>query len=626
MYQFVTWCRQSPRQSTVCLASAPTLPSDPDCLLTVDLCLDQETPVLQAHVLPVPWPLFGASKQDLAVAKNVYFHRLGKPHQGRCKETLRLLKEGRKVAWLGAPGIGKSAGMNFVLTECVRHLGDDGWPRQVALRVETDLTTFAYTADGTITVEVISVDKLEDLLGISKALKRNDGVLLVELGEEDRGMKLHCGAFFTVSNRDADEQFKELDKGGLYWLLDDPWSLEELTAAALCLLATGERHLGATLPEVTTTVKSRYAQVGGLPRFVLGGEDMFKKRCLQQVGVTPVSLFKDFSNNRIYSVTWGAKFFMAPTIQPDVAIPTLDNHHWSWQFLSRKRALAARMLAETMPLAVLALEQYGLLHQVEETMVSSALLGDSDLAPRYRLQHWEWYADGQSAKTVPPTGFHGRLQSLTTFDGRMYRGDVRTLADDVLYQSAGSQMMVGDCFFVSHSTKRVFMLQVSARPPSQHPFQVSNIIKIRDALRLSGEDVYHLVLVYVNDWSVRKQEHALVFADSGRRLSLKKVASLAGLVSAFLVRAPISPRSVKHELSSPFPLKLEPSTVVYVAVKKGSKGKYHLDDQCRFLAKKTKTVPSTVLEQQELKNRDLCAECGSRTNGGNGVSCDERTL
>ena len=32
------------------------------------------------------------------------------------------------MAWVGNPGIAKSAGLNDVLAEFVKHLGEDGWP------------------------------------------------------------------------------------------------------------------------------------------------------------------------------------------------------------------------------------------------------------------------------------------------------------------------------------------------------------------------------------------------------------------------------------------------------------------------------------------------------------------
>ena len=43
---------------------------------------------------------------------------------------------GERICVDGTPGIGKSAGLNADFVEFIRHLGEEGCPRVVALRVE----------------------------------------------------------------------------------------------------------------------------------------------------------------------------------------------------------------------------------------------------------------------------------------------------------------------------------------------------------------------------------------------------------------------------------------------------------------------------------------------------------
>jgi hypothetical protein len=283
--------------------------------------------------------------------------------------------------------------MNYVLAELLRHMGDEGWPPLVALRVEQDLTLFSLADDGSLKVDVKPISNLGDLFRESKQIKARGGVLVLELGEEDHGVQLCCPVVFSTSNRDADKNFKELVKAGLMWLLDDPWSVRELQSAALCMFAMGDLldPDDATVEETLSLVSRRYEEVGGLPRMVLGSGTVFADWCRAKNSITSVKFFKDFEDNSAFSITDSAKYFMSPTISPDVKVPSLDN--WHWQFFTNKHALAAERLCDGVPANVRFLRDFGLTYQVHEAMVESALRGDVDLASHFRLTTWEWHKD-----------------------------------------------------------------------------------------------------------------------------------------------------------------------------------------------------------------------------------------
>lgn len=72
----------------------------------------------------------------------ICFLRLKTSNAIRIRETLQLLRKRGQVAWVEAPGIGKSGSLNYVLMEMLKHLGEDGWPAMVRLRVHNHFFTF----------------------------------------------------------------------------------------------------------------------------------------------------------------------------------------------------------------------------------------------------------------------------------------------------------------------------------------------------------------------------------------------------------------------------------------------------------------------------------------------------
>ena len=64
----------------------------------------------------------------------------------------RELRNRKSIAWLGTPGIGKSAGLNYVLMEFLQHLGEDGWPDTLLYRNPEEV--FVFTMDDESTRQV----------------------------------------------------------------------------------------------------------------------------------------------------------------------------------------------------------------------------------------------------------------------------------------------------------------------------------------------------------------------------------------------------------------------------------------------------------------------------------------
>jgi hypothetical protein len=86
------------------------------------------------------------------------------------------------------------------------------------------------------------------------------------------------------------------------------------------------------------------------------------------------------------------------------------------------------------------------------------------------------------------------------FKGAVLHRSVSELKECVLYRSTPDvDMTVADFLFVDHTTKRVFLIQVSLSTAKDHVFKQANVEKWVDILKLTDKKHkgYNLVLVYM---------------------------------------------------------------------------------------------------------------------------------
>jgi hypothetical protein len=370
-----------------------------------------------------------------------------------------------------------------------------------------------------------------------------------------------------------------------------------------------------TVEDTLSLVSQRYGEVGGLPRMVLGSGTVFADWCRAKNSITSVKFFKDFEDNSAFSITDSAKYFMSPTISPDVEVPSLDN--WHWQFFTNKHALAVDRLCDGVPAHVRFLRDYGLTYQVHERIVEAALRGDVALAPRFHLASWEWHMDvnGKVCTDLAkmPDGFGVRKDKVSFYGPVLHRA-VDKIDETVLYKSTSAQMKVADMFVVSHSAKQVFMIQVSAQRPQEHVFNLDNIRVVMAASGLGNNLDYKMVLVYVTDSSTPiSGMKGMIVRDGKNKYSLQDAEDLLKCnLSGFIVRAHLSSASIVHTeaaLISP-----QPSSIVF-AINKKKKTKYHLDSNCFHLKKSGKTVNEYTAEA--VANQHQCKACALRLSASN---------
>ena len=123
------------------------------------------------------------------------------------------------MVWIGTPGIGKSSATNYMLLHYLPHMGEEGWPREILLRVSDMLAVFrmetAWNGSRRVNVEVKECTDLDELNKHCKAFRRfkynsvSERLLLLDLDEKESDPTAKfVNVFSSQSSRDADDAFK----------------------------------------------------------------------------------------------------------------------------------------------------------------------------------------------------------------------------------------------------------------------------------------------------------------------------------------------------------------------------------------------------------------------------------
>ena len=264
----------------------------------------------------------------------------------------------------------------------------------------------------------------------------------------------------------------------------------------------------------------------------------------------------DLQRTSLFNVPQGAGSFLAAFLKGGfVGVPYNSKTAYEWRFLSSRRAAAAALLATRLPAIVASLERFGVMWQLQETIVMYALQ-DQAIGPEFALGTWEWYANperhnGSVLVPLPGPPVAVVKRSSSHFVGRFLRRNVRELNEHTVYKSEGYQGILADLFTVDHEQKKVFAFQVSDRLPDAHPFKIEHFRDVCDALQLKatrdGDHNYTLVLVYIcpQDKRAISSLKGIKVLDGEKSLSLKVALTrpiLCGLnIQGSVVRAPITP-------------------------------------------------------------------------------------
>ena len=492
---------------------------------------DANKPVLEALVLPsdMSWPGLNGdldSKQLNVILPNVLFHRSSNECLGREENTVRILLSDDCVAWIGLPGIGKTASTNVIMLEIIRKMVEGrteenpNVPTVLFVRMSKNCFIIKRSA-GQWQVESFKSD-ISNLSEVFDELSENYGkrnVLgLVELDENEEDPKAFFRLFVSTSSRNVQGSvLKTMMKAGCAVYLCDPWPKQQLEIAAAVL-----SHLSRD-KQCVKDWETRFARVGGLPRIVFASDVDYERH---DDGIKHLK-FSDLKDSLkrldVYNIPSSWKYLIAPFLRKGINNPIIGKRCkirkdgsgfeiidkairgsldiFEYRFLSDNLKLEVLRMIE-LPDQLRALAEYGLEYQMHEAVV---LLGcaktvhpdRAEMDPKWLAENWQWY---EQTKTNPFTAQLPQSEVLKILSGwntsrevhfasQLLNQSVSTLDERSVYKSTLVNGYLLDMLTVNHSLKMLYIFQVTDLKPIDHSMSVSTLHNVFKGLRMLNEGV-----------------------------------------------------------------------------------------------------------------------------------------
>jgi len=483
-----------------------------------DYSSNDNTAKLRAYILPkdISWPMFTLRKQSDASCKNIYLCRTSPADTTRRNATLEKLKAGESVVWVGFPGIGKSSDINYILMKLLSHIGQVDWPSIVAFRFDGNIAEFQHESSSSSVIRITwynGKDK-DDILRYTMSVRTPKGraVLVLDLDDIDIKPDSDIPVLIAMSSRGIQGVLKSLQCRQLTEFLVSPPSVGELllmTEAELQYNEEDSYFKNLSLSDAQTVVMNRVAAVGPVPRFVLNAEKKYsnRKRLLGDSGFLP-TLSDDLTRLTYDNVPGVLKLYIAPFLKDGITDPEIrevpslgkDPRIYEFRFLSDDIAL---IIAKhiTRPEEIRIMHCLKLNYQLAEVIIKIGMLKrhfmhPSDPDEYWNRKNWEWHSDpGYSTLLSHQTKlFPANIPSLPlyakeiTFSGVFLNMSAISLASDVLYRSLSHNMAVGEFLSVDHTTKTVYVYQVTLSDIKNHPFKAKVIEKLMTGLKMINSD------------------------------------------------------------------------------------------------------------------------------------------
>ncbi len=301
--------------------------------------------VLETYVLPrgLWWPFYDTSKSSNSKEeKRILCHRIKGANSGRDDYILRTVQEDKRnvCATIGSPGLGKTSSMNyyflhFFLNQSLNQNNFEWKKRDFFLRVGKKMSCFI--SDGHLKIFKLDLS-LSDFEKFVKKESRlsSPPMVLLALNENEWDPCFDASFISSTSSAKYSNVFKTCEKGGgVYFLLMDPLSEEEMVAMGevMCLIG-GRKDL---TPDV---IKNRFHTVGGIPKVVLDSDFNYadyvaalnaiasdESNLAQLTRVTKCEYVE--SNDFILPL---AKLFVSPFVKDYMRVPTLHMFSPNWVF------------------------------------------------------------------------------------------------------------------------------------------------------------------------------------------------------------------------------------------------------------------------------------------------------
>ena len=492
---------------------------------------------IDALVLPVGmiWPSFVASMQSETYFKNIYFQRQTAVDVNRRMNSLDILRKRGKVVWSGAPGIGKSSDLNFILMELLRHLGEEGWPREVLFRSGPYVYTF--TSSGVKS----STFKYSDLCSFSLDYQNTNSVLILELKESETDPVINMPFILAVPATDLNSTLKTIYKTrGQRSMLIAPPDTEEvclMAEAMMDICPSNDIFEGMSKEDYVNMVRERALQVGAIPRYLFCDYDSFRGRLNEMASSSLPSGLVELSVKNIPEVV---QCLVAPYFRPYVTnpitvlnyedaaseyfnsivgderekmMPYRDSSSYEFRYLSEYAQLI-HIKAVIGPKDIEALKRFGFQNQLSETMIrlGGVLLPKSnETIDEISSAHWEWHKNIDGSKTLSEKSLLPkdkipvlpRCSAEILFAGQYFNGDVSELKSDCVYRGVFHNLVLYKFFTVDHNEKMVYLYKTAALDLNMHSFALSTVKEVMTKLGMFEEKnlKYKVTLLYFCDWS-----------------------------------------------------------------------------------------------------------------------------
>ena len=235
--------------------------------------------------------------------------------------SVDLLRKGLDAIWVGSPGIGKSCDMNHIFIELLRHLGEDGWPRQVAFRQDCFLFTFT---ESNVT---LSRFYYSDLQYYTAMHEYDNSVLILELQGNEKDPGISMPFIMAIGSRDIKSTLKSTLQDSVDGLmLISPPDIEEvslMTEAIMNIYPNNDIFNGKSKDEAVDIVRTRAQKIGAIPRYIFNSERKFESRLHDMRTSATAKLSYAFEELSVDNIPKEAEVFAAPYFRPGVTDPSL---------------------------------------------------------------------------------------------------------------------------------------------------------------------------------------------------------------------------------------------------------------------------------------------------------------
>ena len=477
---------------------------------------------VEAYILPKSlkkWPSFCAMKRNTERFPEIYFKRIADTHTLRFNETVKLLRDKEKVISTGIAGTNKSTEVNGLLMTFLANIGNEGWPNKVCYRFDNEMLEFSLGAINKPHVELLEMETLGDVFKYTKRYPRRrpieqTPVLLLEMRENEDNPLSFIPTYIPLSNRDAHEATKDMQKAGAHYMLVDPPKLEDLQSMAVLEenLRKNSVFKDMSVASINAEVKRRFDLIGPKTCEIFKSLDVFNDY-EKSLTTNAVKVFGSLRECSARNYPDGAKNYIGVFLEDGEYVPSLTRTYenkpkliYQIRFLSDFIAKIVATKCQEKDKATLEEEEFHYL--IAEAIMCHALrdLQETELMnENWTYNKWDFFENLSKP--------HKKLKSANRpvfplctkevkFPLQRFEKNVTELEEKTLYRSGSDIGKLYDAMLVDHTNQTVYVFQSRKSKPYGHFLDYKTVLDVMNRLHmLDAECEYKMVYVYCYDWS-----------------------------------------------------------------------------------------------------------------------------